>query len=346
MNDELNKLLFFLQRNHSNSPYYNNGLSNHLSMALIALFFLGAKCDNLQRYNDKYIPRLSAIANDDLEINADNWKNYLGKHAHYLSYFRFFQRECTSSSVDCLLVRYLTPLLPGLGADAFHALIRLAYAIDLYHYMARHEGEFFHKDMVVAINEILFSLAYWADSYLPLPIVDRTSTLSAILPKMESANLSIDFSRERLIYKQMLMASRTDIYCELATQLQATTETYTQISQIVLDLYIRYPNFTLLHTFTSLEALNALLPYIDDKISAINHYWRVFIASYLTVNKATSYKQPEVKLGSWSNIKNNAIVSNDEHVIKLVYSSWAAFHKSKNKDHHIIASRMTIQSKL
>jgi hypothetical protein len=82
-----------LQQSQIHAPLCGNRLANHLPMALLALDRLGSSGD-------------------------------------YPRFVRFFQERIREAGVDAVLHDWVPVLMPGLAASAFHAMIRLAYAIE------------------------------------------------------------------------------------------------------------------------------------------------------------------------------------------------------------------------
>ena len=59
---------------------YKGQLTNHLPMAIIALFKMGAKEERIKSFIDFYSAKLELKDSIEGPINRDNWKQFLGKH--------------------------------------------------------------------------------------------------------------------------------------------------------------------------------------------------------------------------------------------------------------------------
>lgn len=88
-----------LEANRRYSSHYDEGLSNHLSMALIALGKMGASDEILEDFFERYAKRLEDYDGDAVEPAAD---------------------------IEATIAR----LSNGVGAAAFHGLIQTAFAVE------------------------------------------------------------------------------------------------------------------------------------------------------------------------------------------------------------------------
>src|SRR5690242_17311450 len=126
-------------------PSYRGGLSNHCSMTLIALDRMGATPERVKSYALAYLRNMEPVGVPGEAIDAENWREQLGNESAYLDYLGFFRREVGRLNARATLRAYLPALAPGLGAAAFHPLIRTAYGV-----------------IADDAEEIAVGLAYWA----------------------------------------------------------------------------------------------------------------------------------------------------------------------------------------
>src|SRR3954467_5940101 len=133
-------------------PSYRGGLSNHCSMTLIAPERTGATPQRVQSHRPAP-PRKKELAPPAGEaIDAANWRQRLGDESAYCDYLGFFRREVARLNARATLRAYVPELAPGLGAAAFHPLIRTAFGV-----------------IADEPEEIAVGLAYWASRFLALP---------------------------------------------------------------------------------------------------------------------------------------------------------------------------------
>lgn len=99
-------------------PVTAQDFSDHLPMALVALDRLGADDERLARFSTRYARSLVPVR---AEVQAARDR---------------YDTEVASLGVDGGVRAHLPRFVPGIGSAAFHAVIRLAYAVE-----ARHAGQ-------------------------------------------------------------------------------------------------------------------------------------------------------------------------------------------------------------
>ncbi|MFO1295643.1 MAG: questin oxidase family protein [Rubrivivax sp.] len=134
-------------------PEYGGGLSSHLPMALVALARLGAGEARLHEFSARYAAYKQLVpARPRGEWPAgDAWRGRLGRRAAWPLYLDLFRQWIAHDGASEALSQLLPGLMPGVGAAAFHGLIRTAAGV-----RAGHAGE------------VAQGLAHWAAWYLPL----------------------------------------------------------------------------------------------------------------------------------------------------------------------------------
>lgn len=293
-------------------------------MVLAALFRLGAGIDRLKWFHAYYSPRLVVLASQDSDPRVatdEDLTKRLGDRDAYSFYRAFFGHRVpsTDASFHDVLSRFIPVLMPGCGAAAFHPMIRLAYAVQVA-----------HRD------EVVDSLAYWACRYLRLD--------SAAPPPSAS-------TPPRLIFERMQRAARTKEFTEAITAIKPAADPRTELERLGRDaarLYAHSPNFTVLHLVTSAHALRVLWPHITDHSAALAHYTRAYLAGAMTTDltlKNVHTLQPSVPLVPWSECVAAALASDDDHLIKLVYSCHEEHAAYGGAEWHQAASRIVLDAR-
>ncbi len=297
----LNELLDVGQRY---APEYRGGLSNHLPMALGALHGLGADEDRLRNFFDRYALRLGLGARPGRAL-AD-WSDHLGHVDAFADLFDTFRTMLGDEGAAPVLRRVLPRLMPGVGAAAFHGLIRTAYGV-----AAGHAGE------------TAAGMAYWACRYLPLeapaaPAVDQRDPAAWVQAlAADLAGISVEGG---LIFERMRVVAGSAAFARHAGRLVIDAGTLTALADFAAQRYAATRNFTVLHLVTSCHAMRMLLPWLDDRDAALRAYARAFAAGCIASGIALqSAPLPQPALG-WPQVVQRAAASNDPHVIKLVYS--------------------------
>ena len=286
------------------APEYDGGLSNHLPMALGALHALGADEDRLREFFDRYAPRLSLCTESGRTDAA--WSDRLGRIDAFADLLETFRTMTGSEGVAPVLRRVLPQLMPGVGAAAFHGLIRTAYGLTVGH-----------------AGETAAGLAYWASRYLPLdapaaPAADQHDVAAWV--GALAADVACITVEGGLIFERMRVVANSQAFARHAGRLRIDEHTLTALADFAAQRYAVTRNFTVLHLVTSCHAMRVLLPWLDDPRSALQAYARAYAAACIASGiELQSSPLPGPAL-SWRQLAQRAVASNDEHVIKLVHS--------------------------
>jgi hypothetical protein len=204
--------------------------------------------------------------------------------------------------------------MPGLAASAFHGMIRLAYAI---------EGGL--------DEETALALAYWASEYvaLPLSLAPAEGTLDDIAERMRGRVADHVF-KPGIIIDKMLEIAWGPALAGTAVQPAAAPQ-LADIARFALRAYGGREDFTLLHIVTGCHAFRIVQPYANDKALARRYLWQAALAAWLTVVAAPAgAQQPPVQAGDApgeGGIAARAVLSSDDHVIKLCYSALCEYRE-------------------
>ncbi len=279
-------------------PEYRQGLSNHLPMALLALHRLGASDSRIDDFATRYVRRLEPAPNPEMWRFGELWQERLGERDSWSAYRGLFADWITREGSHSVLAQALPTLMEGCGAAAYHCVIRTAYAA--------HSG---HD------SELADSLAYWGCRHLPLGTAGVGGTVAD--PALVVQGLRVGTGSEELIFESMRIAAQGHDFDQLIKPLKIGNDTLGRLSRLAATLYAASGNFTVLHLVTSCHAVRVLLPFIGDPHPSLHAYWRAFAAGYIASGLEESN---ETKLRPWDSIIASAIVSDDEHVVKLVDS--------------------------
>lgn len=332
MNDVLIKLL---AQSSIYAPFFQGGFSSHLTMTLIALDNLGAQDDIKRMYFDDCIKKLELNREKSIEINRDNFDDFLGLATHFPAYLDFIEYEVKDMGVEKTIELYFDKLSPGIGAAAFHALIRLGYAIGLP-----------SECGTVAKKEIAISIAYLATAYLPLHNLKECSAQSVrerLAYIRRNFTPDPEFIGEGLILQRMRSASYHPQFDSLVGRIKLDNDGLHDLADFVIKLYCETYDFSALHAVTATHALRLILPYVKDQDKIINNYWTALVALYFSIrapkvdlDKIISDEQ--IGLFQWDEIIKSAIRSRDEHTIKFVYSCHEEFIHYRGGAHYIKAA--------
>lgn len=289
-------LAALLQEGAAFDAEYGNGLSNHLPMALVALQRLGADDARLQAFARAYRPRLDASPPTAGWPAGDAWPSRLGERAAWPIYRDLFAQWLAHEGAADVLAQVLPRLMQGVGAAAFHGLVRTASALPT--------GQ---------AQELADALAYWACRWLDLGhsrARGRAADPARLLPR-----LPVAAGGARLIFERMAAAAALPAFVQTVAQLRVDASTLPRLAELAATLYARSGDFTVLHLVTSAHAMRVLLPFVEEPLPAVRAYWRAFAAGVAATDLEPEELAP---LSAWERIIEFALASDDEHVIKLV----------------------------
>jgi hypothetical protein len=311
-----------LTASHRYAPLYGNRLANHLPMALLALDRLGADAATMRRFADGYARKLlpAAVPGSGLDPHE-----VLGSSGDYPRFLTFFQDRIREAGVEAVLHDWVPVLMPGLAASAFHGIIRLAYAI---------EGGL--------EDEIAPALAYWAGEYaaLPLSLEPGEGTLDQIAERLRIKVANHEFKPGIIIDKMLEIA--WDAALAGAVIQPAAPPSLREIAAFGLDAYRRREDFTLLHVVTGCHAFRIVQPYANDKALARRYLWQAVLVAWLTVVAAPAGRAQAGGDGPEAGeeaIAARAILSSDDHVVKLCYSALCEYREYGDPAYLRIAAR-------
>jgi hypothetical protein len=319
---------------------YRDYLANHLPMALAALGSLGASDNQLQQYFDYYAPRLEPARPASVSISHENWREHVGNRNHFAAYLDFFTNEIATRGRETGLRAWLPKLLPGIGAAAFHGLIRLAYGVER-----------------LSATETAAGLAYIASGFLRLQsrehVAPSCANVNEALGHLSSSGELTRLSFvERGISTLMRHSAEHGEFVRLlalppAGTRQERNRSLTEMAAVAIQLYWQTENFTVLHMVTATHAFRVVLPYIDQlhEAEALSHMWVAFCAAYVSVG-APLLDPSHRGNGSlraapqWEDVIALTLHARDEHVIKMVYSCREEFQAYGNPLYQYAAARL------
>ncbi len=325
-------------------PTYQNGMSNHLPMVLIALSRIGAKVSDIKKFYAQYIDKLILIPDNGDNIAAithDNWRIYLGSNEYYKAYSSYFSEECQQLGHTVFLNQYIGLLANGIGSGAFHALIRLGYALDLY-----------NDNETLGMSEIVASISYWASHYLNIgnisDVIRYSGPEQAFNHLYEQCKESvIKASHDGLIYQRMQSAAaQYPQLAELVTRFVMTSNTLTELNALALKSHIQCNTFETLHLITASHALQLVMQQLSEgeKEIVANAFAYHFASVYLAIGlpqlaelNSDEYQQYEQL--DWQPLYQQAIESGNDHTIKLLYSCNQHYQRESQPIYKFIAQR-------
>jgi hypothetical protein len=285
------------------SARYADGAANHLAMALVALDRLGADDDRLRLYASFYQRRLRAKPADEPPLPNDDWQEAIGKPALETTLARRFAGDLRAKGRDALLRDVISRLTPGLASQAFHGLIRAAYAVE-------------SGDDV----DIPDALTAWVIGYGELGQRDepRWDTAAEAFTAMNhDERFPKDFASRSITASiaKVIVIPAFDEYRFAIRNLELS-----DLAKMAVLLYLSTGDFTVLHLVTACHATRVLEPYLAA--DAVDHLATAMLAAYASIGRPDfdAALEPTPDLPDWPSLAARAIKSDDEHDLKLVYS--------------------------
>jgi hypothetical protein len=139
-------------------PEFGGGLANHGPMAAEALVALG-RSDAVIPWVERYRARLQDHPAAGSAVDADNWRESLGRGDRVGDWIAFFDRQLTEASWEQVLDTWVERFAPGIIASATHGVIRTGHA-------ARALSQ---EETPLRLHELAEGLGYWGARYMLLP---------------------------------------------------------------------------------------------------------------------------------------------------------------------------------
>jgi hypothetical protein len=322
-----------LIKNREHEQFSAPGKNNHVPMALIGLYRLGGSPRQMQRYADGFDLSPGSAPSDGARkeaITGETWRNQLGRGG-FPSYVAFFDGWTRQTSIEAVLKEAAPVLMKGASCVAYHALLRLGYALD---YGSR--------------EEVASSLAYWAAGFYRGPEFDAKAEAvkaDALLADLVKTAATVNIRQTGNIDSRIRAVYGSKEFSTLWRPVRLPeSKPLEKISGLILETFAQSQHFTLLHALTSCQALRLLLPYLGDPRESLIAYWHSVCAAVLTLQggKFEFGKDTAPDGGpEWPEIFTQAAASEKalEHTVKLAYSCWLESRHTRNEKYRALAAR-------
>jgi hypothetical protein len=301
-------------------PFYGDGLSNHLPMALVALDRLGGSPGRLNAFYAASIPSLLGFKP---AIHPLHPIDAMGNCEHFASVLLYFQQAIAEHGPEAVLRRWVPALIPGIAAASFHGLIRLGYAIETSNNA-----------------EIAAALALWTTAFTSLGAPDHLvdETPAAIVMRLSRVIANHPVSPGLIVDRMSAIAKLNSLQYSGSQPRQLELS---DVAEFAISAYASFDDFTLLHAVTATHAFRMVIPFISDSALATRYLWRSVLIAALSTGLPLHNEWPTggAQLTGWADIAARAIESDDEHVIKLVYTALAEFRVYADPRYQSVATR-------
>jgi hypothetical protein len=294
-----------LASNRARDPEFGGGLSNHQSMALVALVEMGAGTQQLRAFAKHYDRQLERLRARGPSVAYTEIDRGLGKPEAFVGMVDAFAAELRSRGRDSVLRATLPKLWPSVGTVAFHGVIRTAYAV------RRDEDPL----------ELAHALAYWASragALRPLPSAMGSRNDAGEIVGDALARPDLKVYRGGLIDARMREAANKPGFDDVVASFAMSDDALANIAAAALRLYLGTGDFTALHGVTGTHAVRVLLPWTSEPAVAAHWQWQWLVSAALTIAGAKLAEPNDDAAPEWPALLAEATQRKDDHDVKLV----------------------------
>jgi hypothetical protein len=298
-------------------PEYRGGLSNHGPMAAEALVRLG-RADAVEHWLDGYLKRLDGAPRPSDPVTDATWRDALGKLNRVADWEVYLRGQLTQEPWRGVLARWWPRLLPGVAAAATHGIIRTSHAARS---LAAAEEDDQRRD------EMARALAYWAASYIELPVTARPggtlnpATAIRELPVLDEPDPGglITARLKDGIPRLPGLGKAVAALRPPADARPGLRDLAAEFTRVFLG-YGRAQPITFLHAVTAPVAAYSVLPLLPRQLARPTYdaLWQVGAALYAVhAGGVTPEPLPATPPLTPGDLADRAVATGDEHAIKL-----------------------------
>lgn len=287
------------------------GTTNHCPMALVALAEMGASPARLQAFFDRWEREYALSAPPvDAILSRHEWQAHLGKRSAFGALRVCLQAWIADAGPFPVITAVLREIPFAPATQAFHALIRLAYGIEVGH-----------------SGEIAAGLASFICSYLPIDVIPdqnrRAESIEAGFAHVAEAMKGVTLPRDSITSRLRAVATDARFAGAVLAPPSADMALLDDLARATISAYWHKADFTLLHTVTATRAARIVFAQLHDNlvVQLLPRLWVALCAAYAAVGGLTDTDAgvPVADIG-WSEVCRRAVASNDDHVIKMTYT--------------------------
>ena len=290
--------------------------ANHAPMVLVALANMGASEERLYEFFGYYrdVKQLFPFVPNVAPIDRGNWEAAIGSREREADLRSFFAAEVDRLGIKDVLLTYLPRLSPGIGASALHALMRTAYAL-----------------LRTDRSEIASALAYWAATYLALPMSAQAAPVTddpaEVLARVSRIEVLHRLPIQELLWHNIRLVAGQPEFQPVVDWLAITPDTPRRLAAASLALFAGTMDFCALHAVTGMHWLRLTMPYCPTPDVMMRHFWQCVAAlmgemRFPVIPSAEELEEwRHIPTPEWPEIFAAAIASNDEHDMSLTFSA-------------------------
>lgn len=315
---------------------FDGTFANHAPMALTALAGIGGTKTELERFFAYYksYKKLKPFQPSTAPLDAATWQTAKGDRTREADLRAFFQGEVTRLGVEAALLTYLPELAPGVAASAFHALMRLAYAL-----------------LRGNADDVAIALGYWAATFLPMPPATGAAPITDDPAEVLARTMAIaplhDLKLHELLWQNMRDAAAVPEFKPVVDWLAIDNATLSRMAATGLVVFAATQHFAALHIVTGVHWLRIIEPACDRAtfFLMLRHFWQG-IAGLVGELGFPTLPSPEtldrwrgIETPDWRELRRVAAKSLDEHDISLAFSAHEEMNAHGDPLYRVVVAR-------
>lgn len=303
-------------------------------MTLVALANMGATPERLRAHFDFWRQKYALVeAHPRIPVTAENWTTLVGVREAFGSLQAYFAPWVASSGAQPVIEAVLRQVPMAPATEAFHAIIRIAYGLES-----------------ANASEIAAGLAAYVAANLPsdFDLSGRDEIASVKEGFMRLSGRFCNSTWPGMSITDKLRAISADrAFGEELRLPPMGPDFLVEMRRAALALYWQTADFTVLHMVTGTHAARLLLTQMPADLAErfCPALWIAMAAAYVSVGapREESMAVPE-HVPQWDAMLAQAILADDDHVIKMVYTCHAESLVDANPLYRAAAARLLVRA--
>lgn len=308
-------------------------LANHLPMILVALDRMGASRERLETFFQGYRDSKGLVPVPDpvASLAGPLWMTILSDRGREADARSFFTDVVAQLGIQGALAAYLPRLAPGVAGSALHPLMRLAYGV--------------LRDSPVEVGT---ALGYWACCYLPLPLSagasPETDDPGVVLARVAALPGLHELPAFDHLWHGIRAAAADPEFAPVIDWLDIDAATSARVASTSLALYAATMDFAALHAVTGAHWVRVVATVCPDP-TLLRCFWQTVAALVPSIGFPTLPTRDQLDqwrclpCPDWPAIMAEAVASNDEHDISLVFSASEEEKVYGDRLYRVVAAR-------
>ncbi len=304
------------------------GTSNHCPMALTALAAMGASGERLEQFFTHWERRYALTAGSAAHLARGDWRAAVGQADLFCAARDCFAGWVAQDGADAVLREVIGTISLAPASGAFHALIRLAYALE-----AGNNSEVGAGLAALVCGKLGIDIAPEGRA----PAVSVADGLARLSRAMAGTRIEGTWIAPRLRAVAQLPAFQNSL-----PAMPRQGDLLVALRHAALALYWQTDDFIALHMVTGMHAARIVLAHLPQAMAqrTLPELWSAFCAAYVVIGAPPlQLSQTDPADEDWPALFALAIASDDDHDIKLAHTCFEENRVSPSPLYHAAAMR-------